>query len=568
MIGKRNASKRTRQDDCITYEEYQRKRKKTFLNTFVNICSRTVTYAKLFLTKTPISELDRIAGEAIPSNSNSTNSKLEPSTKAPESRFSHINSKTERGYVTVESDMSSHNTLDRNSKPTVSHSYTNSSKDEKFLDPIALQNLFSPASDTHSQNIHDEALSPSSFRVSRSRYFPRPHRSSKNLSVSNRLQLAVFKETTSSTLSHGNSVEADEINSFNPTPFSSSPLHFTNSSPNPNSDIVTPDKQLDVVSEHARYKHLPFTATLRKKSPHDSTSRKASFRFVQSDQQPARNIVTSDIQNEKSLLLLIRDLKEKQTESFQDWNEVDFLQLKGLEISPPPTRPKFIPELEFPDNARKRALKYLNQSNSVSSSEPIITKFNIPITLKDLHTLRNRQWLNDEVINFYMNLISERSKIDSSLPRVHGFNTFFYTSLQRRGYAGVRRWAKKARVNIADMDAVFIPVHLDVHWCMAVINKSKKRFEYWDSLAGSPGKVFDLLRDYYIAETKGAVDVSDWENFMDDNSPRQRNGHDCGVFACKTAECVSRNVPVQFSQNDMPELRIKMAASIIDAQIY
>lgn len=53
---------------------------------------------------------------------------------------------------------------------------------------------------------------------------------------------------------------------------------------------------------------------------------------------------------------------------------------------------------------------------------PLTEKLSDEITRKDLLTLKGLDWLNDEVINFYMNLICERSKNDESLPKVSVYN--------------------------------------------------------------------------------------------------------------------------------------------------
>lgn len=70
-----------------------------------------------------------------------------------------------------------------------------------------------------------------------------------------------------------------------------------------------------------------------------------------------------------------------------------------------------------------------------------------------------------QVINFYMNLLVERSK-DPNLPSVNTFNTFFYPKLRSSGYSAVRRWTKK--MDIFSKDILLVPVHLGVHWCLSV----------------------------------------------------------------------------------------------------
>lgn len=202
----------------------------------------------------------------------------------------------------------------------------------------------------------------------------------------------------------------------------------------------------------------------------------------------------------------------------------------------------------------------------ISREEVLAQKFNLEIRKDDLSTLKNTAWLNDEVINFYMNLIVERSKSEPK-HKIHAFNTFFYTKLSQGGYKDVRRWAKKAKVDISQCDLVLVPIHLGVHWCMAVINAKQKRFEYWDSLKGGAGKVFSALREYMSNEAP-SVKIDDWDDCISSAGPQQRNGYDCGVFACQTAECVSRDIPPDFTQEEMPELRKRMAASILDCRLY
>ena len=70
-----------------------------------------------------------------------------------------------------------------------------------------------------------------------------------------------------------------------------------------------------------------------------------------------------------------------------------------------------------------------------------------------------------QVINFYMNLLVERSKAPS-MPSANTFNTFFYPKLRSSGYSAVRRWTKK--MDIFSKDILLVPVHLGVHWCLSV----------------------------------------------------------------------------------------------------
>ena len=66
------------------------------------------------------------------------------------------------------------------------------------------------------------------------------------------------------------------------------------------------------------------------------------------------------------------------------------------------------------------------------------------MTRKDIDTLKGLNWLNDEIINFYMQMIADRAKADKKNYRaVYSFSTFFYPRLMDAGYSSVKRWTKK-----------------------------------------------------------------------------------------------------------------------------
>ena len=49
--------------------------------------------------------------------------------------------------------------------------------------------------------------------------------------------------------------------------------------------------------------------------------------------------------------------------------------------------------------------------------------------------------------------------------------------------------------------------------------------------------------------------------------PQQMNGSDCGMFACKFAEYLSRGADITFTQDDMPYFRRRMIYEIVAAKI-
>ncbi|CAH1644636.1 unnamed protein product [Spodoptera littoralis] len=199
----------------------------------------------------------------------------------------------------------------------------------------------------------------------------------------------------------------------------------------------------------------------------------------------------------------------------------------------------------------------------------LVEKFNLRIHRRDLQTLTGLNWLNDEIINFYMNLLMQRSEERKDLPKVYATNTFFYPKLMQSGQAGLRRWTRK--VDIFAHDLLVVPVHLGVHWCLSIVDFRAKKINYLDSMGGRNQACLDALLQYLRDEhqdKKGApFNDSGWKTECLKDIPQQMNGSDCGMFACTFAEFSSRNAAYTFTQAHMPYLRRKAALEILTGKL-
>lgn len=224
---------------------------------------------------------------------------------------------------------------------------------------------------------------------------------------------------------------------------------------------------------------------------------------------------------------------------------------------------------EFPALSNDALAIVKKALSSGNPKEKMVEGFNAEITRGDISTLRESVWLNDEVVNFYFNLIKSRSESDSNLPKVHVFNTFFYPKIMKTGHAGVKRWTRK--VDIFAMDVILIPVHLGMHWCLAVIDLKNKEIVYYDSLRGNNPSCIQGLRKYLADESmdkkKKPFDFSGWKDSMPKNIPEQMNGCDCGVFMSKYAEYKSRFAKFTFTQENMPYFRKRMIYEILSKKL-
>ncbi|KAF8721071.1 hypothetical protein HU200_023486 [Digitaria exilis] len=196
---------------------------------------------------------------------------------------------------------------------------------------------------------------------------------------------------------------------------------------------------------------------------------------------------------------------------------------------------------------------------------------NIEITKEKFQCLRPRCWLNDEVINLYLELLKEReTREPKKFLKCHFFNTFFYKKLAKNGYdyKSVKRWTTRRKLGyeLIDCDKIFVPVHKDVHWCLAIINMKENTFQYLDSLGGMDHNVTNILARYITEEVKEksskAIDARLWREEIVD-IPLQQNGWDCGMFMLKYIDFHSRGLSLDFSQVNMEYFRMRTAKEIL-----
>ncbi|CAG8489926.1 16023_t:CDS:1, partial [Funneliformis mosseae] len=249
---------------------------------------------------------------------------------------------------------------------------------------------------------------------------------------------------------------------------------------------------------------------------------------------------------------------------------------------------------KFSTNKRKSAKKRLQDwvqydaypSLTLEQAEKLVVMLNtgskvlvngdkVSVCGNDLVTLKKRGWLNDEVINFYVELIVKRAANEpGKYPKVHMFNTFFYPLLEKKGYSGVAKITKRAKVDIFSLDMVLVPIHLQIHWALAVINFKERRLEYYDSMSkGCNEHILSSLKRYVEEEYKdkkkaSCYDMSDWSYYRANNLPQQNNAYDCGVFAMTFAEHISRGASVLFvPPKHMKYFRLKMMWEIVNSKL-
>ncbi|XP_056282997.1 sentrin-specific protease 2 isoform X1 [Pseudoliparis swirei] len=219
-------------------------------------------------------------------------------------------------------------------------------------------------------------------------------------------------------------------------------------------------------------------------------------------------------------------------------------------------------------------------SCALAHSDPnrvLSAAFKLRITQRDLATVQEGGWINDEVINFYLSLVMERCSSEAAGLKIYSFSTFFFPKLRgggggpAGGYPAVKRWTKA--VDLFLYDLVLVPLHLGVHWAMAVIDFKSRTVMSYDSMGQRHDDVCSLLLLYLKEEHRSKrgreLDSPKWTvgSLRATEIPQQRNGSDCGIFVCKYADYIAKGRPLTFKQCHMPLFRKLMIWEILNQKL-
>jgi len=203
-----------------------------------------------------------------------------------------------------------------------------------------------------------------------------------------------------------------------------------------------------------------------------------------------------------------------------------------------------------------------------------------PITLTniDLSCLLSPNWLNDNIINTYFEILKKKDE------SVFMFSTIFHTSFRDGGYEKVKNYYR--RHDILSYRMIFIPVHLSNHWFLITFDGSEiVSYDPYD-FPGSGGlKKQMLMKDYrqmhesilenlrinyfkplYLKYEKQWNDVNT-RVMIPPSIPCQLNNHDCGVFLCLFAKRIILRQNFDFCQEDMITFRDTIRRELTCAKI-
>lgn len=87
----------------------------------------------------------------------------------------------------------------------------------------------------------------------------------------------------------------------------------------------------------------------------------------------------------------------------------------------------------------------------------------------DIERLDEGQFLNDEVISFYVKYLHKQleARDEQMAKKVYVFSSFFWEKLRAKGHAGVKSWTSK--IDLLSFDYIVVPINQNAHWYLAIV---------------------------------------------------------------------------------------------------
>lgn len=203
------------------------------------------------------------------------------------------------------------------------------------------------------------------------------------------------------------------------------------------------------------------------------------------------------------------------------------------------------------------ATKFVKMSRRTEQNlnKTILTYEGISISESDLECLSAREYINDNIINFWLKYMSRTLLTDAQQKRILIYDSHFMAALEKMDSERTHRWLRK--IKLFDKDFMIIPVMEDEHWFLMTLEhpnnaynqnvdrRFRTRVRFWDSMGHDYLKkkkkqlcqiLFKFLRNAFLYEKSESIaDIHNIETVYEDVR-LQKNLFDCGLHLLLNAE--------------------------------
>jgi Ulp1 family protease len=189
--------------------------------------------------------------------------------------------------------------------------------------------------------------------------------------------------------------------------------------------------------------------------------------------------------------------------------------------------------------------------------------FGIFLVRNDILSLLPGRWLNNHIIECYFNLLVKNR------PEINCFSPIFYLEFNSDPQKALRNWYPET--NLFSKSKIFIPVIINHHWTLIVIDFVEKKCIHFDSTHHKTFFHLDRIKRFltlkHLLHFNSEFPSKEWKFYQDFSITKQNNDYDCGVFICKYAEFILKEYSLEFDPIYMPYYRKKILLDILNEDI-
>ena len=182
---------------------------------------------------------------------------------------------------------------------------------------------------------------------------------------------------------------------------------------------------------------------------------------------------------------------------------------------------------------------------------------NVNFNESDLETLSGCNWLNDSIVNSYINLM--KSYVSTNIGMT---NSFFYSKLLRDGCEAASVWEGIKGRNLNEYNLFLIPICTGCHWILIALDFVNEELNILDSLGSLCEKEAQNINNFLKWQGISPLHIIQLE------VPQQNNGYDRGVFLLQNIRCILfNNWNFDFDQIDIPQIRDRIKSELTNCTL-
>ena len=207
-------------------------------------------------------------------------------------------------------------------------------------------------------------------------------------------------------------------------------------------------------------------------------------------------------------------------ESEENLNEFETLQFLANTLAPPPTQ------------------LFQEKDHREKNTKKILVINNLEILQSSLDTLDPENWLDGEVIDAYIHLMTKA--VSNKVVKVLHLSTIFFQKLVGCGPKGESVLREGIDRDVLNQDVLIAPIFHQNHWTLIIIDIVRRIIISLDSLnlATTFGirEYSAFLSNLSMTHKKRPINWSLWRLYKPTDMPRQTNSFDCGIYICTYAK--------------------------------